>query len=84
MYIYTYNKRTINVYIQPNCMLTAPFLMTFSASDDFMNDVGKILRKELTEADIDISFDEEYEYLSTDTQVTDLLEGIRDEARSES
>ena len=70
--------------MQPNCMLTDDVLVSFSASDDFMNDVGKILRKELADADIDISFDEEYEYLSTDTQVTDLLEGIRDEARSES
>lgn len=46
-----------------------------------MNDVGIILRDQLSDADIDIAYDEEYDIVGIDRHMLDLLDGIKDEAR---
>lgn len=46
-----------------------------------MNDVGIILREQLSDAEIDIAYDEEYDTVGIDRHILDLLEGIKDEAR---
>ena len=54
-----------------------------SAAAAFSRNLGAALRDQLKDANVDIAFDEQYDDISVDRKLMDLLDGIKDEARGE-